>query len=359
MKNINIIQLVDTLKVGGAEVLAVNISNALFDKGVNSHLCATRQEGPLKENLNSNVGYLFLNRKSTLSFKSIFILRDYIVNNNITIVQAHSTSYFISICVKLFLPKLKILWHNHTGANTSLKGFKLFFLKFCCKYFDYIINVNEDLDIWSKNILKKNDSSYVRNFPFFVNHKSETKLFGQEGKRIVCLAGLRKEKDHINLLNAFLLVLKHDPYYTLHIVGKDYNDNYSKIIHDFVRNQKLVNHVFFYNLCTDIKNILEQSDIGVLSSESEGLPIALLEYGLAKIPVVCTDVGECYNIINNSKVIVPSKNSNKLANAIITLISDIEIKNKIALKLHNNVINNYSVNNSIKNLIDIYCEILS
>lgn len=176
MKNINIIQIVDTLKVGGAEVLAVNISNALSNEGFNSHFCSTRKEGPLKENIKPNVGYFFLNRKHTLSIKSIFILIRYIKKNNISIVQAHSTSYFLGICIKLFHPKLKILWHNHTGANINLKGFKLLILKFCSKYFDYIINVNMDLDIWAKTILKNPNSIYIRNFPFFINHKKKNKI---------------------------------------------------------------------------------------------------------------------------------------------------------------------------------------
>ena len=142
--------------------------------------------------------------------------------------------------------------------------------------------------------------------------------------------------------------------YTLHLVGKDYNDNYSQLVHNFIKNEKLLNNVFLYNLREDIKYILSQSDIGVLSSESEGLPIALLEYGLAQIPVVCTDVGECSNVIDDKQVIVPVKNSKKLAVAIIRLITDVELKNIIALKLHSNVINNYSANSSVKNLIKTY-----
>ena len=50
-KKIKVLQLIDSLQVGGAEVLAVNIANALSKQGLVSHLCATRTEGPLKENI--------------------------------------------------------------------------------------------------------------------------------------------------------------------------------------------------------------------------------------------------------------------------------------------------------------------
>ena len=41
--------------------------------------------------------------------------------------------------------------------------------------------------------------------------------------------------------------------------------------------------------------------IGVLASKFEGLPVALLEYGLAKLPVVITDVGECNKVVTHLK----------------------------------------------------------
>ncbi|MDZ4330062.1 MAG: glycosyltransferase, partial [Flavobacterium sp.] len=40
---------------------------------------------------------------------------------------------------------------------------------------------------------------------------------------------------------------------------------------------------------------------GVLTSQSEGLPLALLEYGWLKKPVVVTDVGEISSLITNGE----------------------------------------------------------
>ena len=39
--------------------------------------------------------------------------------------------------------------------------------------------------------------------------------------------------------------------------------------------------------------------MGVLSSASEGLPLALLEYGRAGLPVVCTDVGNVSEVVGS------------------------------------------------------------
>jgi len=357
-KKIRVLQLLDSLHAGGAEVLAVNIANALSNEGVESHLCVTRNEGPLKEYIEPAVQYLFLKRKKTVDIKVIKKLKNYIKKNNISIIHAHSTSYFLAICVKLMHRKLKVIWHNHTGNYVYLRGLKLFFLKACATHMNYIISVNEDLDFWSKTVLKNTKGSTVKNFPVFINHLKDTKLFGKKGNKILCLAGYREEKDHINLLKAFLLVLKKDARCSLHLIGKNYHDVYGKSIHNFIKNKKLENAVFQYDVCSDIKNILDQADIGVLSSESEGLPISLLEYGLAKLPVVVTNVGDCAAVVINKQVVVPPKRSDKLADAIVSLINDTVLREKVASELHAEVLNNYSRERSVKKIMNIYKELL-
>ena len=67
---------------------------------------------------------------------------------------------------------------------------------------------------------------------------------------VILFRGLRKEKDHINLLKAFNRVVKEEPNYTLHLIGKNYNDSYGKSIQNFIINEKLENNVFQYDVCS-------------------------------------------------------------------------------------------------------------
>ena len=102
------------------------------------------------------------------------------------------------------------------------------------------------------------------------------------------------------------------------------------------------------SLCLDISNILNQATIGVLSSKSEGLPVSLLEYGLAKLPVVVTNVGECGKVVENGKsgIVVEKENSLELADALDELINSEEKRKEYAELHYNNVIEKYSENNS-------------
>ena len=115
--------------------------------------------------------------------------------------------------------------------------------------------------------------------------------------------------------------------------------------------------VFFYGLCTDIKFILSQTSIGVLSSESEGLPLALLEYGLAKIPVLVTDVGQCKVVVKNTEALVEAKNSAKFAKKITNIVLNSNLKNKIMVDLNKTIIENYSREYTIKKLKKVYTKL--
>jgi glycosyltransferase involved in cell wall biosynthesis len=354
MSKKGVIQIIDSLNAGGAEVLAVNIANALSRSDYNSHICTTREEGVLKENVKSEVGYLFLEKKKVFDFKSINKIRIYIIRNNISIIHAHSTSYFFAFLVKLILPRVKLIWHDHYGKSQDLHLRKLFPLKICSFFFDSIISVNTELKEWAQKKILCKKVYFLNNFPMFVNTKTTTKLFGKKGKRIVCLAAFREQKDHLNLLNAFKIVLKTNSDYTLHLVGEIHNDEYSNKIKNFVKEEKLLDSVFFYGVCSDIKNILNQCDIGVLSSKSEGLPIALLEYGLANLPVLTTDVGECKKVINHHKAIVVSKRSDIFAKALIKIIEDDFLRNEISKALHLNVLLKFSKENFMLKIKKMY-----
>lgn len=354
MNKLNVIQIIDSLNVGGAEVLAINIANGLSEQNINSHLCTTRAEGILKENLSSEVGYVFLNRKKTIDFKAITKLNTYIKRHKIKIVHAHSSSSFIAVCVKIINPKIKIVWHDHFGDRESQSILSTILLKILSFFFFAIIAVNNKLKNWSLNNLYAKNVFFIRNFPVFNNKTKFTTLKGKSGKRIIHLAGYRKEKDHLNLLKAFLEASKNDDNWTLHLVGKSYDDSYSQSIQEFIEKENLSNRVFQYGVCSDIKNILSQATIGVLSSKFEGLPVSLLEYGKANLPVIATNVGECNLIIKDNSFIVPPSNSAILANALSLLMSSEEKRINLALDINKIVASSFSKKEAIFKIIDIY-----
>lgn len=338
-------------------MMAVNIANALAEKGIVSHLCATRQEGDLKARIASNVHFLFLNKKSTLDLNALQKLVRYIKKHEINTIHSHSSSYFTAFLIKLSLPKINIIWHDHYGNSENLRVRKKFPLTFISRTFKTVISVNNNLHEWAKKNLKAKQFKYLANFASFGPETSNTtQLHGLNEKRIICLANLRPQKDHLNLLKAFKIVQGKHIGWTLHLVGMDFKDAYAEEIKSYITAYNLNACVFLYGSCADTQHILEQATIGVLASKSEGLPVALLEYGLAKLPVVVTDVGECGTVVRNleSGVVAPPKEENKLAEGLIFLIENEKKRKVFGENLYNKVRLNYSQSAFITQLMAIY-----
>lgn len=126
-----ILQIIDSLDIGGAEKMAINYANSLANVVEFSGLAATRKEGHLKTQIHSNVNYLFLQKKSTIDVMATFRLRKYCKENKITHLQAHSSSFFTAFLVKLTNPKINIIWHDHNGLSEFISNKKALLLQFC------------------------------------------------------------------------------------------------------------------------------------------------------------------------------------------------------------------------------------
>lgn len=319
-----IVQIIDSLEAGGAERMAVNYANALAEKIEFSGLIASRKEGLLVNEIEENVEYLFLKKKKKIDFKAIFKLRNFIKKNKVAIIQAHSSSFFLAILVKLTVPKIKIIWHDHYGISQDLSSRKNLSLKLGSLFFKGIVSVNSDLKAWSKSHLWCSNVTYFPNFILDSVLKEGKMLKGEDGKRIICVANLRAQKNHELLIDGAFKIQKKFPDWTFHLVGKDFKDQYSEKLILKVQELHLSNTVFFYGELDNPQELLQKCEIGVLTSLSEGLPLALLEYGLCSLPVVATNVGEISKIIRSEKegFLIESNNLDQFTNSLAELIQN-------------------------------------
>lgn len=347
-----IIQLIDSLNTGGAERIAINYANSLTKHVSFSGIICTREEGDLKLQLNSKVHYFFLNRKTIIDIKALKLFNHYIKSNNIEIIHAHGSSYFIAVLMKFRHPSIKIFYHEHNGERLKKNNFFLIISSF---FFNRVLTVNLEIQNWLKlNFLcKKID--YIPNFAVINNEENDTTLLkGGNSKKIVCLANLRNPKNHILLLESFFEI--NDKNWTLHLIGKDYNDDYSEKLKNYILNNNLKNKIFLYNSRLDINHILKQAEIGVLCSILEGFPLAILEYGLANLAVISSDVGFCKEIIIDEKtgLLFSSNNKNNFKIKLIKMTKSESLRKKLSQNLNKLILENYSENSVIDLLLKYY-----
>jgi glycosyltransferase involved in cell wall biosynthesis len=165
---------------------------------------------------------------------------------------------------------------------------------------------------------------------------------------------LRPQKDQLTLIMAFQEVIEKHPEWSLHLVGKDFNDEYASQLKEVIALNRLENNIFLHGSRNDVAGILSSCDIGVLSSISEGLPVALLEYGLYQLPVIATRVGACEEVIGEDGQLVAPGQVNELSTAILTYMEDKENRQQRASRFHEKIVAQYGKEQYLAQLMEIY-----
>jgi len=137
--------------------------------------------------------------------------------------------------------------------------------------------------------------------------------------KLIMVAGFREQKDHETLFKSLELVKDKD--WEISFVGDgpylDYFQSKSEEI-------GIANKCKFIGAITDVTNYYINSDVKVLSTNWEGLPISILEAISFGLPVIATDVGgikeEVIDQING--ILVKPKSHIELKNAILYFIEN-------------------------------------
>ena len=357
-----VLQIIDTLALGGAERVAVNIANALSERGAKSFLCATRDGGPLEKELNDEVALLKLERKSTFDISAVFRLQRFISDNQISIIHAHSSSLFIAAIVRILTPGVKLIWHDHYGNQHAVLRNPLPY-RMALRFADKVIAVNRMLKDWIVDCCRVSEDRvrYIPNFAVLNQAQNASaavalNLPGIKGHRVVAVANLRRQKDHITLINAFSNVVARDADAHLLLIGDTPDKELLDEVRTLIAQKDLEEKISILGSREDVGAILAQCDIGVISSVSEGLPLALLEYGFAGLAVVSTDIGECREVIADGEVgrLVPSGNSDKLGGAIVELLESPDLREQLGRKFQGHVQRKYSEDAFMKRLAEVY-----
>src|SRR3989344_1730177 len=118
----------------------------------------------------------------------------------------------------------------------------------------------------------------------------------------------------------------------------------------------LESDVFLLGHIEDAPKYLKAFDIFILPSITEALAYVLIEAGWAGLPAVATRVGGLPEITENEKggFLVPSKNPEKLAEAIKKLLDSGELRKKMGRKNRQIVSQKFSFEKMLRETIDIY-----
>jgi glycosyltransferase involved in cell wall biosynthesis len=111
----------------------------------------------------------------------------------------------------------------------------------------------------------------------------------------------------------------------------------------------------------DTRSLLSAADAFVLSSDNEGLPMALLEAMAARLPVVATSVGEVPFVVDHERsgYIVPPRSPMILRDALNRIASQPSAAKVMGLEGWERVVKDFSVSSTVAKYEDVYAEALT
>lgn len=125
------------------------------------------------------------------------------------------------------------------------------------------------------------------------------------------------QKDHRNLLQSILFLKEKKVKFKCLLIGAGMTEENVEL-YSLIEQGDLNEHVMLLGPRNDIPAIMNALDLHILSSYGEALPNVLCEAMACGTPCVTTDVGDSKIIVDQTGWVVPPKNPESLAQAIVS-----------------------------------------
>lgn len=147
---------------------------------------------------------------------------------------------------------------------------------------------------------------------------------------ITVVANVMPRKGQRYAIAALPQILAATPSARLLLVG-DEDQAYTKLVQSEADRLNVSPHIHWLGRRDDIPNLLGASDLFLLPSLEETMPLAILEAMAAGLPTVATNVGGVAECISQGEtgLLVPRHNHRALGEAVIELLSDSEKRRRM------------------------------
>lgn len=330
---IRVLYLLSALIPGGAERLVHSLVQHLDRERMEVHIVAlsSLRGNPFKAEFDQLGFPIKVLGATKMYHPQIYIdLRRYLVENHIDIIHTHliNPDYVGRIVGRsLGIPVISTM-HNVPQDYEREVFYRALPERITARYLaTHLIAVSERIrqmyiehwGIFPHNITTINNGVPMERF-LSVPSGVPTRSPGQ-GPLITTIGRLTEQKAQHVLLDAARKVLDKIPNVRFMIVGQGKLEQQLK---DQAQTLGIAEQVDFAGVRYDIPEILGNSDLFVLSSAWEGLPVSGIEAMAAARPVVLTDVGGVRDLVQQevNGILVPPDNPGTLAQALIDLLED-------------------------------------
>ncbi len=214
-----------------------------------------------------------------------------------------------------------------------LRNISVFFSKGC------IVQNNSQLEYFPKCVQNR---MIVLPNPISEEFIKKEKIFKDKKiKNIIAAGRLEKQKNFHMLISAFSHVAQNNKEINLRIYGEGSQYN---VLNDYINKLDLKRKVLLCGRITCMPNVLQKSDLFILSSEAEGMPNSLMEAMAIGLPCISTNcpTGPADLISNGiDGCLIPVGDEKALAAAIDKMINDVDLSIEMGKRARQSVLNRY------------------
>lgn len=329
---------------------ALTIASGLDRQRYQSLMCALDEGGALEPEIKQRgIPCFIMHRRQRLDLKLMWRMYQLFRQTGVTVIQTHHFNQLFYSLPGALLTGMRIIHTEHSVeayGKPRLRTALRLMSRFCHK----VVAIGND----GESFLREQVGIPASRLMIirggidpgsFTQSRSEARAalgLSADNRVAVIIARLYPEKNHLLLLAAFAKVVRLIPQARLLIAGA--GTELSAIEAEIVR-LNLGEYVQVLGVRRDVARLLAAADLFVLSSDREGLPIAVLEAMAAQRPVVATAVGDLPDVVENGKTgrIVPPGNVEALAEAISEIMQDQAKAHEMGARAAQAVVPRYTV----------------
>jgi len=321
-----IMHVIESLEHGGAEAVVVDLAGACSgDHEVT--ICCLKRQGSLADRLDANVGLICLDRGEGNDLTLPWRIAREARRRDIEILHSHSWGVFLETAAAAWLSGSRAvhtvhgpyLRHGKSLAQRARARLRRVLERLAARRMDGIACVAASVrEFVTHEMRLPTKVSVIHNgIPDYVAPSPPPPA--DDARRLVSVGRLASVKAYDVLLRAFAQVSHNRPRLRLTLVG----DGPERVGLERLAERLCVSSsVDFVGFRDDVADLLAQQDMFVLSSQHEGISIAILEAMRAGLPVVATRVGGVPDTVVDgvTGVLVPPDDPTRLAATIDRLL---------------------------------------
>jgi len=201
-----------------------------------------------------------------------------------------------------------------------------------------------------------NAVEYAPQIPSSERDALRKQMVGDSNHPIIISVGrLVLQKGFEDLLDAFSILHSSHPTAFLVISG---SGDLKNVLEQKIEELHLSDHVRLLGWRTDVPSLLLASDMFVLASHWEGLPIAILEAMSAGLAVLVTDVSDNAWAIGATGMTVPARQPELFAHAMAELIDDPVRRKALGQAARVRIEENFNASDWFDKIISVYQTVL-